>query len=146
MSSRQFWLIFLGLFSLMPLTCWALSVVFLERRSAFNALSRSVYLIHRNYGAFYALHSRLLFLIVAFFVFLGSPFMLFYENIIRFNLPMDSNLSNYIFLALNTWIVIGGILLLGPLYLVAGAWQYFSFMEIKEAAHLKARIKAWREA
>lgn len=133
---------FVASFLISPLLTLGLFVLLFEKgTSVGKVFSRTKFLIREKYGFLLGLSFLITLISLAGYVFLNSPFPLFYVDFISWNIQMDMEAINYIATLINSFFSIFTTLLTIPLYMVGISLCYFSLLEIQEANNLRSQVE-----
>ncbi|MFY0601749.1 MAG: stage II sporulation protein M [Cyclobacteriaceae bacterium] len=111
-----------------------------ENLNFLTAINRSLELLKGNYKSLLGLYI-IIFLVAGLgYVFMNSPFPLFYLDFVQWNLPVEEETINMIMVILNSIISVFSLLVIIPLFLFAHSFSYFSFKEIIQADGLMASL------
>ncbi len=112
-----------------------------EKGTLFNSLKRTFSLSGDGLGKFLGLYLMLAFVGMVYFLLIDSPLVYFYFEILNWNLSIDSETAQQLFVVLMIFTSIAAFQLLIPILCAGKGILYFSLKEIKEADGLKERIK-----
>ncbi|WP_346754773.1 stage II sporulation protein M [Splendidivirga corallicola] len=125
----------------LPIIALSIFISIHDKRNIFTAFGQSFQLLSGNYGRMIQLFLTLAFLTFTFFFFMNSPFLLFYIEILKWNLPFEPQQMESIFIIVSVFISIVAMNIALPLLFSGKGLLFFSLKEIKEANGLKERIR-----
>lgn len=144
LSLVNFMSVGLSLFSdffLMPIMMLLLMTLLIEPEiKPQRAWVRMRKLLRNNYGFLLGLAAIILMITIVAFIFLGSPFALFYTEFLSWNLPVERAVSQRVMLILGAALLMFINLSLAPIYVMSFGLSYFTLKEINEADDLKAEV------
>ncbi len=131
-------LLFLALF---PFFIFASYVLIEEGLNFPGAMKRSVHLIGSSSGKFIRLYFLTAVIAALAYLFMNSPFPLFYLEFIKWNLPVEDESLTLIMVSLNASIAVLSLLVVLPLFLISHGMLYFSLKETLQAEGLMASLE-----
>jgi uncharacterized membrane protein SpoIIM required for sporulation len=131
-------------FLVSPLLMISLFVIVFEGVEGIkNPINRAWALLKGNYGFIYGLSIIVLLITTLGYLFLTSPFPLFYVEFIQWNIPISNETLEIVLITLSTFTSIFTTLLAAPLYMISMYLAYFTCKEINEAHGLRSQLEAF---
>lgn len=123
-----------------PVALFSSFIYLREKLSFTSSMSRLSSLSGPAMGRVLGLYTLLIFIGFAFFLLTDTPFFAFYMEFIQANFVLEPETTYYIGLTMNGLVMILGVAMVIPLFLLSFSIQYYTLAEIKEALSLKEQI------
>ncbi|UII31297.1 stage II sporulation protein M [Fulvivirga ulvae] len=125
---------------IMPVALFSAFIYIRERLSFIGAMNRLSKLSGAALGRVLGFYVLLIFIGITFFILTDTPFFAFYIEFIEANFVLEPDTAYYTGLIINGIVMVLGIALVMPLFLLGFSIQYYTLEEIKEATWLKEQI------
>lgn len=127
-------------FAIVPFCLLWVFVIFRETKSIGASLNRVFELLKGNYGRFIGLYVIMLLIGFVCYLFLNSPFLVFYIKFISWNFPMSDEGISHLSILLNSFVTYFSFLVISPFYYLSIGILYDTLIEINEAHGLNEQI------
>ncbi len=124
-----------------PAVALWLFVAHKEDKGLFSSLGKTFSIITGSFGRFFVVNAILGVIAMILFVFIDSPFLWFYYEVLQWNFVMEETTIIKSVALFSTFITVFALNLIFPMIVIGMSYMYYTMDEIRNAGNLKERVQ-----